>query len=85
MLNGVGKLPAAAKTPLPRCELRIASSPGSHWMAASERASAMPAPHLESTRHHRSRFRPADITAKARTSKASSSIASGAPARITVA
>ena len=63
----------------------MASSPGSHWIAASESASAAPAPHRVSTRHQRSRFSPADMAAKATTSSASSSMASGAPARITVA
>ena len=41
--------------------------------------------HRETTRHQRSRLSPADITAKAKTRSASSSIASGAPARMTVA
>ena len=85
MLNGVGKLPAAANTPLPRCELRMASSPGSHWMAASDRARAAPAAQRDSTLHHRSRSKPADMAANAMTSRASSNMASGAPARITVA
>ena len=85
MLKEVGKLPADAKTPAPRWELRMASRPGSHWMAASDRASAAAGAPLDSRRHHRSRFRPAVSPAKARTSSASSSMASGAPARITLA
>ena len=43
----------------------------------------MAAAPLENTRHHRSLFTPADMTANARTRKASSSIASGAPPRMT--
>ena len=43
---------AQSRSP-PRCELAMASSPGSHWIAARDRASAAAAPPRVRTRHQR--------------------------------